>query len=801
MRQLRKHFPKNPEGLCNILHTKATGGPPGHGSAEHKFAAFTEEAYALIAAQPVLNEDLWAGPLAPIGKPTGEPRMIRIFEPGSLHAREFPLPLRFRRMELPGHQGAVTVGRILGETIGPDENGDDCLYGWGDWLDEAIIPEVKEAKYLVEQGVAGASLDPGGRIRGTVNPETGADHTTEYTYGGATLVAIPAFTATRLYNLTDGEWPDDDPDMDPGSYITADSDCGCNSVLPENGALEQTMHPISATYAVNEDGWRGLPLAPRQAPFDNDDATKRISQWARVAAEGTDIGKLRQAFLWRDQSKPETDPTSYRLPVGDIVNGRLTMVFHAIYAAAALLSGAHGGLPDIPDNEKAQLRSVISAIYPELAKAFNDSSIAAPWDKPASVQAREDAGVQGKEFAMADNPKEPYGDVQYADPGYQQDGKKRYPLDTEEHIRAAWTYINQADNAAQYKPEQLKAIKVKIAAAMKRIGADVANPPSAKKPMAKSKPSNEGSDSDFDYSLTSTYPLEPPASWFDNPGLTEKTPVVVEPDGRIYGHLAAWNECHRDVSQRSCVLAPRSRKEYAPFHLGQVFTAEGDRLAVGKIVMDTRHADISLGYTATAIHYDNTGDEVAVVRAGEDEFGIWVAGSLVPEATPAKAAKLRRSPLSGDWRAVDGNLELTAALAVNVPAFPVYSMNGEEQTALVAAGQVFPIETEEAEGNWDMPEDDQDQEDRAWEFRILLEEDDQIAQWQRATELAALYAADGQEPPAVPGEDPVYGMAAMTARQAGGVFTVLEEPEGGPEDGSDDPGAAVPEGAASSTGA
>ena len=32
VRNLRKYFPQNPEGLCNILHTKATGGPPGHGS-------------------------------------------------------------------------------------------------------------------------------------------------------------------------------------------------------------------------------------------------------------------------------------------------------------------------------------------------------------------------------------------------------------------------------------------------------------------------------------------------------------------------------------------------------------------------------------------------------------------------------------------------------------------------------------------------------------------------------------------------------------------------------------------------
>jgi peptidoglycan hydrolase-like protein with peptidoglycan-binding domain len=64
-------------------------------------------------------------------------------------------------------------------------------------------------------------------------------------------------------------------------------------------------------------------------------------------------------------------------------------------------------------------------------------------------------------------------DVEYADPGYQADKKTRYPLDTERHIRAAWTYINQSDNAEAYTAAQLKTIKSKIKAAMRRIGAQV----------------------------------------------------------------------------------------------------------------------------------------------------------------------------------------------------------------------------------------------------------------------------------------------------------------------------------------
>src|SRR5262249_51552682 len=69
----------------------------------------------------------------------------------------------------------------------------------------------------------------------------------------------------------------------------------------------------------------------------------------------------------------------------------------------------------------------------------------------------------------------PYGDVQYADPGYQADKQKRYPIDTEEHVRAAWSYINHAHNAAQYSSSQLDEIKGRIRAAAKKFGIQISD--------------------------------------------------------------------------------------------------------------------------------------------------------------------------------------------------------------------------------------------------------------------------------------------------------------------------------------
>lgn len=73
---------------------------------------------------------------------------------------------------------------------------------------------------------------------------------------------------------------------------------------------------------------------------------------------------------------------------------------------------------------------------------------------------------------MADTQK-PYGDVQYADPGYQADKKKRYPIDSADHVKAAWSYINQAGNSSKYSADQLASIKGRIKAAAKKFGVEI----------------------------------------------------------------------------------------------------------------------------------------------------------------------------------------------------------------------------------------------------------------------------------------------------------------------------------------
>lgn len=63
-----------------------------------------------------------------------------------------------------------------------------------------------------------------------------------------------------------------------------------------------------------------------------------------------------------------------------------------------------------------------------------------------------------------------YGDVQFADPV-----NHKYPIDTAEHVRAAWSYINHQDNAAKYDAADVKAIKARIRKAAEKHGVEISS--------------------------------------------------------------------------------------------------------------------------------------------------------------------------------------------------------------------------------------------------------------------------------------------------------------------------------------
>lgn len=186
---------------------------------------------------------------------------------------------------------------------------------------------------------------------------------------------------------------------------------------------------------------------------------------------------------------------------------------------------------------------------------------------------------------------------------------------------------------------------------------------------------------------------------FRNPGFTELSPLVVEEPNsfgyrRVQGHIAPWGQCH--IGLPGCVTAPFSASGYAYFHTGEQMTREGSVLPVGTLVAGPRHADPQLAFQAATAHYDDPEAAVAKVVAGEDDYGIWVSGWLLPQAADKAVDIFRSSPVSGDWRRIGGSLELVAVCSVNAPGFPVprarVAFSSGAQRALIGSFGVTPVE-------------------------------------------------------------------------------------------------------------
>jgi hypothetical protein len=177
-------------------------------------------------------------------------------------------------------------------------------------------------------------------------------------------------------------------------------------------------------------------------------------------------------------------------------------------------------------------------------------------------------------------------------------------------------------------------------------------------------------------------PVSPPADWFEQPQLTGPTPLTIEDDGRVYGHIAAWQTNH--IGLPFGTKPPRSKSKYSYFHTGAIRTEEGKDVPVGQLTLAGGHAPLEASAHEAVRHYDDTASAFADVHAGEDKYGIWVAGALRPGTTPEQVRAARASAPSGDWRPIRNSLELVAVCQVNVPGFPI-------ARARVASGAVMAL--------------------------------------------------------------------------------------------------------------
>ena len=169
---------------------------------------------------------------------------------------------------------------------------------------------------------------------------------------------------------------------------------------------------------------------------------------------------------------------------------------------------------------------------------------------------------------------------------------------------------------------------------------------------------------------TSTVPVAPPDEWYAALDASAGPyDVVIEDDGRVHGYPAAtWDACHLSFPDE-CVNPPRSQTDYAYFKVGTVRTASGARVRTGPLTLKGGHADRTMTAARAMAFYDDTRSAFADVNIGENEHGMWIAGALRPDISPADVRTAMASGFSGDWRGFGDSLELIALSAVNTPGF------------------------------------------------------------------------------------------------------------------------------------
>lgn len=131
------------------------------------------------------------------------------------------------------------------------------------------------------------------------------------------------------------------------------------SLMEAAGGASQEVEP-AITAAVRSD-WSDVPLAPDGREWDNLAAKRRVNEWA-----GDDIsGRYARAFIYRDETADPDLKGSYKLPIADIIDGRLTIVPNAVRNVASRLEQTQG----LSAEEVRRVRSLLDTLFDRIHEA------------------------------------------------------------------------------------------------------------------------------------------------------------------------------------------------------------------------------------------------------------------------------------------------------------------------------------------------------------------------------------------------------------------------------------------------
>jgi hypothetical protein len=650
----------------------------------------------------------WQMPIAVVGKPTGDGRQ---FDEGALGHRDLPLPLRYVASDSGGHSNAVIVGHI--GHIGKEKDG--MLPAKGEFYDDDSWPEdvrnaATAAMKFTQNKVIGPSVDL---------DQQEVEHVPE-------PKAYAAWKKEQAGKLKSAK-------MAHAGKTGADCGCGGPTFAEEayDGPRLKMIRSgrLASATLVHIPAFAELSGHAKLTPIDSSDpnvdgttSSAMIENDAEMAIckdkDGKQVACDDDIPNRKTKKKPNVDGSqdTQEMAAEYAEDSTIWMTDAEYYAG--MEEFAKRRLPSKTKQKDGD------ADYPG---GDGQGAGGAAW----AVDPNVGGGVDRAKLKAED----------FVDP----DGR-RFPIATCSDVPDAVSSYGRANPKIPYAK-----FKARLTAIAKRKGCDLPESWKAGEKMAAL--------------MAGAAPVAPPKAWFDDPKLTGPTPLHIGDDGRVYGHVAVWDTCHVGIGD-SCVKPPKSLTSYAYFHTGELVTDDGGRTAVGRLTYGGGHAQANLGYRAAAEHYDRTSNLGALVRAGEDAYGIWVAGTVAPDADDAAVRAMRAAPLSGDWRRIGGNLEMVAALHVNTAGFPIPRMltaAGDVEMSLVAAGSLAVLD--ETEAPVTAPGLDTEALGRAIARGMLAEQQAAAHREQVAAEWQELLAAATREDLSGDYDDVMRGLSVALAQE------------------------------------
>lgn len=181
----------------------------------------------------------------------------------------------------------------------------------------------------------------------------------------------------------------------------------------------------------------------------------------------------------------------------------------------------------------------------------------------------------------------------------------------------------------------------------------------------------------------------PDVAWFEPPTDGDREQMesgeqpLISDDGRVLGYVATFRQAdgnptlhlgYADVGEYVPVPA---KQDYTYFHQRNINypLSDGTSAHVG-IITDHGHPSQS----------DSPQQQIAIVRVGEDDAGVWIAGAVFPDVRDSlmRFSRIKASAISGEWTS-DGSFR--GAAMVNHPGFPQSTTASQDFYALAASVQ------------------------------------------------------------------------------------------------------------------